>query len=175
MKLGSTVTLTYTGKLDDGTVFGFATADEPMKFQTGMDMTIDGFEAAILEMNEVGEKKTFTVGEYDATASTLTTSSRASLWSRSPVRHELKVGKRIWMSNSKDGDPTPATIIEIDKEQGEVVFDLNHPLAGKQLTFEVEILEIEDAPENFVSAREKAEHLKEQGKLLGGDQGESYR
>ena len=37
------------------------------------------------------------------------------------------------------------------------------------------ILEIEDAPENFVSAREKAEHLKEQGKLLGGDQGESYR
>ena len=91
------------------------------------------------------------------------------------MRHELKVGKRIWMSNSKDGDPTPATIIEIDKEQGEVVFDLNHPLAGKQLTFEVEILEIEDAPENFVSAREKAEHLKEQGKLLGGDQGESYR
>lgn len=175
MKLGSTVTLTYTGKLDDGTVFGFATADEPMKFQTGMDMAIDGFEAAILEMNEVGERKTFTVSEYDAYGEYLDDFVARVPMEQIPVRHELKVGKRIWMSNSKDGDPTPATIIEIDKEQGEVVFDLNHPLAGKQLTFEVEILEIEDAPENFVSAREKAEHLKEQGKLLGGDQGESYR
>ena len=66
-------------------------------------------------------------------------------------------------------------VIEIDKEQGEVVFDLNHPLAGKALTFEVEILEIEDAPENFVSAQEKTEHLKQQSKLLGADQADSYR
>ena len=65
MQLGSTVTLVYTGKLDDGTVFGFADADNPMKFQTGMDMTIDGFEKAILEMNEVGEKKSFVVNEYE--------------------------------------------------------------------------------------------------------------
>ena len=48
MQLGSTVTLVYTGKLDDGTVFGFATEEKPMKFQTGMDMAIDGFEKAIL-------------------------------------------------------------------------------------------------------------------------------
>ena len=50
MKLGSTVTLTYTGKLDDGTVFGFATADEPMKFQTGMDMTIDAITLSPLAL-----------------------------------------------------------------------------------------------------------------------------
>ena len=175
MQLGSTVTLTYTGKLDDGTVFGYATAEEPMKFQTGMDMAIDGFEAAILEMNEVGEKKTFTIDEYAAYGEYLDDFTARIPMEQIPVRHELKVGKRIWLSSSKDGSPTPATIIEIDKDNGEVVFDLNHPLAGKSLTFEVEILGIEDAPENFVSAREKAEHLKEQSKLLGGDQGESYR
>lgn len=175
MQLGSTVTLTYKGTLDDGTVFGYATAENPMKFQTGMDMAIDGFEAAILEMEEVGEKKTFTVSEYDGYGEYLDDFTARIPMEQIPMRHELKVGKRIWLSNSKDGDPTPATIIEIDNDKGEVVFDLNHPLAGKQLTFEVEILDIEDAPENFVSAREKAEHLKEQGKLLGGDQGESYR
>lgn len=174
MKLGSTVTLTYTGKLDDGTVFGYATAEEPMKFQTGMDMAIDGFEAAILEMNEVGEKKTFTVNQYDAYGEYLDGFTANVPLEQIPVR-DIKVGKRIWMSNSKEGDLTPATVIEIDKDKGEVIFDLNHPLAGKDLTFEVEILEIEDAPENFVSVREKAEHLKRQGKLLGADQGESYR
>ena len=53
--------------------------------------------------------------------------------------------------------------------------DFNHPLAGKDLTFEVEIKSVEAAPENFVSEHEKRQHMKEQSKLLGGDQGESYR
>lgn len=67
MDLGSTVTLVYTGKLEDGTVFGYATEENPMVFQTGMDMAIDGFEKEILAMEGFeGEKKTFTVGQYDA-------------------------------------------------------------------------------------------------------------
>lgn len=171
MKLGSTVTLVYTGKLDDGTVFGFATEEKPMKFQTGMDMAIDGFEKAVLEMNEVGEKKTFVVDEYEGYGEYL-----EDFVARIPVEQiptDVRVGKRIWLANSEDGAPTPATVLEI--EDGVALFDLNHPLAGKKLTFEVEILEIEDAPENFVSAAEKAAHMKEQSKLLGGDQGIDYR
>ena len=114
MDLGSTVTLVYTGKLEDGTVFGYATEENPMVFQTGMDMAIDGFEKEILAMEGFeGEKKTFTVGQYDA--------------------------------------------------------------YGEYLTFEVEIKSVEAAPENFVSEHEKRQHMKEQSKLLGGDQGESYR
>lgn len=171
MQLGSTVTLTYKGTLEDGTVFGYATKDNPMKFQTGMDMAIDGLEAAILEMNEVGEKKTFTVSEYDAYGEYL-----EDYTARIPVEQiptEVTVGKRVWLANSEDGSPTPATVLEV--KNGEALFDLNHPLAGKSLTFEVEILEIEDAPENFVAAAEKARHMKEQSKLLGGDQGIDYR
>lgn len=171
MQIGSTVTLTYKGTLEDGTVFGYATKEQPMKFQTGMDMVIDGLEAAILEMNEVGEKKTFTLSEYEAYGEYLEDHT-----TRIPVEQiptEVKVGKRVWMANSEDDAPVPATVLEVSN--GEALFDLNHPLAGKSLTFEVEILEIEDAPENFVAAAEKARHLKEQSKLLGGDQGIDYR
>lgn len=172
MQLGSTVTLVYTGKLDDGTVFGFATEEKPMKFQTGMDMAIDGFEKAILEMNEAGEKKTFTVDEYGAYGEYLEGHVAKIPLEQIPV-NDVKVGKRIMLSSSEDGAPMPATVLDIT--DGLVTFDLNHPLAGKSLTFEVELLEVEDAPEDFVSAAEKAQHLKEQTKLLGGDQGEDFR
>lgn len=67
----------------------------------------------------------------------------------------------------------PVTVTAV--ENGVAIFDMNHPLAGKDLTFEVEILEIEEPPENFVSAAEKARHLKEQQKLLGGDQADDFR
>lgn len=172
MQLGSTVTLVYTGELDDGTVFGFATEEKPMKFQTGMDMAIDGFEKAILEMNEAGEKKTFTVDEYGAYGEYLEGHVAKIPLEQIPV-NDVKVGKRIMLSSSEDGAPMPATVLDIT--DGLVTFDLNHPLAGKSLTFEVELLEVEDAPEDFVSAAEKAQHLKEQAKLLGGDQGEDFR
>ena len=172
MQLGSTVTRVYTGKLDDGTVFGFDTEEKPMKFQTGMDMAIDGFEKAILEMNEAGEKKTFTVDEYGAYGEYLEGHVAKIPLEQIPV-NDVKVGKRIMLSSSEDGAPMPATVLDIT--DGLVAFDLNHPLAGKSLTFEVELLEVEDAPEDFVSAAEKAQHLKEQAKLLGGDQGEDFR
>ncbi len=172
MELGSTVTLTYKGTLDDGTVFGYATAEKPMIFQTGMDMAIDGFENEILAMNEVGEKKTFTLDEYAAYGEYIDNLTQVIPREQIPVG-DIRVGKRIWLSSSDDGQPMPATVIEVDMHN--VKFDLNHPLAGKNLTYEVEILAIEPAPENFVSAQEKARHLKEQSKLLGGDQADSYR
>ncbi|MBR5260474.1 MAG: FKBP-type peptidyl-prolyl cis-trans isomerase [Eggerthellaceae bacterium] len=172
MELGSTVTLVYKGTLDDGTVFGFATEEKPMVFQTGMDMAIDGFENAILEMNEVGEKKTFTIDEYAAFGEYIENFTQVIPREQIPVR-DIRIGKRIWLSSSDDGQPMPATVVDFDNHS--VTFDLNHPLAGKSLTYEVEILAIEAAPENFVSAQEKARHMKEQSKLLGGDQGDSYR
>ena len=172
MELGSTVTLTYKGTLDDGTVFGYADKDNPMKFQTGMDMVIDGFEEEILAMNEVGEKKSFIVDQYKAYGEYLDDFTQKIPHEQIPISG-LKPGKRVNLVNSDDGRPMQATVIAIS--DGIVEFDLNHPLAGRNLNYEVEILEIEEPPENFVSAREKAEHLKQQSKLLGGDQGDDYR
>ncbi len=172
MEIGSTVTLTYEGKLEDGTVFGYATKEDPMKFQTGMDMVIDGLEEGIMGMNSVGEKKTIVVDQYKAYGEYLDDFIQKIPLEQIPVGN-IRPGKRIWLSNSDDGNPTPATVIKV--EDGMAIFDMNHPLAGHELTFEVEILEIEEPPENFVSAREKAEHLKQQSKLLGGDQAASFR
>ena len=172
MDLGSTVTLVYTGKLEDGTVFGYATEENPMVFQTGMDMAIDGFEKEILAMEGVeGEKKTFTVDQYEAYGEYLDDYVVVIPTHQIPKR-DIKVGSRLWMAND-EGEPTLGTVIEI--EGGNAKFDLNHPLAGKDLTFEVEIKSVEAAPENFISEHEKRQHMKEQSKLLGGDQGESYR
>lgn len=173
MELGSTVTLTYTGKTPDGEVFGYADIEKPMKFQTGMDMAIDGFEREILAMEgKPGEKKTFIVDQYDAYGEYLEDFVQQVPLEQVP-RGDVKIGQRIWMSSSEDGNPMPVTVKAV--ESGMVTFDMNHPLAGQDLTFEVELLEIEEPPENFVSAQEKAEHMKQQSKLLGADQGESFR
>ncbi len=172
MEIGSTVKLIYKGTLDDGTVFGFATEEEPMEFQTGMDLVIDGFEREILAMNEVGEKKKFTISEYDAFGEYLEDYTQKIPLEQVPIG-DLKPGKRVLLTNSDDGNPMQVTVIDVS--DGMVEFDLNHPLAGQKLTYEVEILGIEEPPENFISAKEKAEHLKQQSKLLGGDQGDDFR
>lgn len=144
MKLGSTVRLTYTGTLEDGTVFGYAKPNAPMEFQTGMDLTIEGFEREILKM-EAGEKKTFTLDEYSAYGEYL-----EDLTSTVPVEtvplKGLEVGMRIWLAGD-GGEKFPAKVLDITGS--DVVFDLNHPLAGHSLTYEVEILSVEDPEEGW--------------------------
>lgn len=162
MKLGSTVRLTYTGTLDDGTVFGYAKADDPMEFQTGMDLVIDGLEKEILEMNEVGEKRTFTISCYDAYGEYLEENFQKVPLENLPMK--VSVGTRVWMLD-ENNQKFPTTCTEITDNHA--VLDMNHPLAGKDLTFEVELVGLEDAPENFVSAKEKAEKIAEQNRAMG--------
>lgn len=141
MKLGSTVRLLYTGTLEDGTVFGYAKPSQPMEFQTGMDLTIPGFEREVLTMSE-GEKKTFTLNEYDAYGEYLDGLVESVPVESVPLKN-IEVGNRIFLTMD-DGSKAPVTILDITGT--EVVFDMNHPLAGKSLTFEVEILSV-DEPE----------------------------
>ncbi|MDO4501959.1 MAG: FKBP-type peptidyl-prolyl cis-trans isomerase [Coriobacteriia bacterium] len=162
MKLGSTVTLTYTGTLEDGTVFGVGTPEQPMVFQTGMDMVIAGLEKEILEMNEVGEKRSFKVGMYDAYGEYL--EGCLSRVPREAMTIDAKVGRRVWLAG--DGDErVPTTVVEVTNN--EVVLDLNHPLAGKDLFFEVEILAIEEPPENFVPAEVRKKEQERLQRMLG--------
>lgn len=144
MRLGSTVKLLYTGTLEDGTVFGYAKESQPMEFQTGMDLTIPGFEKEVLQMSE-GEKKTFTLSEYDAYGEYLDDLVEVVPVENIPLKN-IEVGNRIWLTGD-DGEKFPVTILDINSK--EVTFDMNHPLAGKKLTFEVEILSVEEPEEGW--------------------------
>jgi len=144
MNLGSTVKLIYTGTLEDGTVFGYAKPEGPMEFQTGMDLTIPGFEKEILTMSE-GEKKTFTVGQYDAYGEYLDDLVEIVPVENVPLKN-IEIGNRIWLTGD-DGNKFPVTVLDINSK--EITFDMNHPLAGKDLTFEVEILSVDEAEEGW--------------------------
>lgn len=164
MKLGSTVTLAYTGTLEDGTVFGYAKTDNPMVFQTGMDMAIDGFEKAVLEMNEVGEKKTFTLNEYEAYGEYLEGRTITIPLEQVPQGRAV-VGKLAYLQSEEGGQPVPATCVGVS--DGCAEYDLNHPLAGKRLTFEVELLDMQDVPDGFVPLAERKRHMERQYGFYG--------
>ena len=144
MKLGSKVKLLYTGTLEDGTVFGYAKEAEPMEFQTGMDMTIPGFEKEIMTMEE-GEKKTFTVGMYEAYGEYLEDLVETVPVEQVPLKN-IEVGMRVFLAGEA-GDKIPVTIKDITGT--EVTFDMNHPLAEHDLTFEVEILSVEEPEDGW--------------------------
>ena len=156
MQLGSTVTLHYVGTLEDGTEFGRTTPDNPMTFQTGMDLVINGLEKEILAMNEIGEKKTFTVNQYEAYGEYL--EDQFTEVPRQLIPRDLQVGQVIPMAN-EEGEQFLATVVQKSSEK--IKFDLNHPLAGKDLTFAVEIIDIEDAPENFIPMEERRKMMEE--------------
>lgn len=149
MKLGSTVKLLYTGTLEDGTVFGYAKPEQPMEFQTGMNLAIDGFEKEVLAM-EAGEKKTFTVGMYDAYGEYLDDLVESVPVEQVPLKN-VEVGMRVFMT-AESGDKVPVTIKDITGT--EITFDMNHPLAGKDLTFEVEILSVEEPEDGWEPPQE---------------------
>jgi peptidylprolyl isomerase len=138
---GTTVTLHYTGTFEDGTVFDSSRErDEPMTVTVGTGDLIEGFDDALQGMT-AGESKTFTLeatqayGDHDPDA---TTTLDRSVF---PGDFVFTEGMKVPLTGP-GGQPFLATITEINDNN--VVADLNHPMAGKALTFEVEVLTAED-------------------------------
>ena len=138
IKDASVVTLHYTGKLDDGTVFDSSKGKEPLTFTIGKQQVIPGFEKPLLGM-EAGEKKSFTVSKedgYQHHPELIQIVPRGS----APPNMELKEGM-ILALRAPTGQVVPAKITKLTDT--EITLDLNSPLAGKELTFEVEIVKVE--------------------------------
>jgi peptidylprolyl isomerase len=137
-KKGDTVHVHYVGRLDDGTVFDSSEGREPLEFKVGEGRVIPGFEKAV-EGLAVGEKKASRVPADQAYGQ-----RSDELIIRVP-REELAdglapaVGQRLEMVTT-DGRKVPVTVIDATEEALEV--DANHPLAGQDLTFEVELVKI---------------------------------
>ncbi|WP_092347034.1 FKBP-type peptidyl-prolyl cis-trans isomerase [Desulfuromusa kysingii] len=138
----NTVTVKYTGKLADGTIFDASPEDSPLSFIIGRGEVIKGFETAVLGMFQ-GETKTVVIAPEQAYGETnpalIEEICRADL----PENLELIEGGQLEVTQA-DGS---ILLLMIDKVTDEAVtLNSNHPLAGKELTFVIEMLEVDTAP-----------------------------
>ncbi len=137
-KSGDTVKIQYTGRLDDNSVFDTSVDRDPIQLTIGQGRTIPALEEAIIGM-ETGESKTIEIlaeQAYGAHQKELVhTVSRKVL----PAEMEPKIGQRL-KAISVDGREFSVTIRDISEKT--VTMDANHPLAGKDLTFDIELVEI---------------------------------
>jgi peptidylprolyl isomerase len=137
-KSGDTVKVHYTGKLDDGTVFDTSAEREPLQFTIGQGQLIPDFEQAVVGMNP-GESKTVQIPSENAYGPHRAEMVMEVDRSEFPEDLEPKVDQRLQVSQS-DGRTFPVTVTDVSESK--VTLDANHPLAGKDLTFEVELSEI---------------------------------
>ena len=137
---GSIVKVNYTGTLEDGTVFDSSREEgrEPLGFTVGEGAVIDGFEEAVNGMR-VGDKKTITIPADKAYGQHLDELVIVVDRSELSVGLDPVVGQHLNMQH-----PTAGTIevVVVAVSETTITIDANHPLAGKDLTFEIELLEV---------------------------------
>ncbi len=137
---GDHVHVHYTGRLEDDTVFDESDEDTPLAFTLGENQVIPGFERAVLGM-EPGDEKTTEIAPDDAYGDhredMVMELGRAEL----PDDLEPQIGQQLKL-RLQDGRTVPVLIREISDES--VTIDANHPLAGRTLVFEIELVDIED-------------------------------
>ena len=137
-KSGDTVHVHYTGKLDDGSVFDTSEGRDPLTFQLGKGMVVPGFETAVTGM-AVGEKKTVTFPSEEAYGPRLEQLTFTVPRENLPPGYDPKEGEMLRME-TKDGRQMDVLVTSADAAG--VRLDANHPLAGKDLTFDVELVKI---------------------------------
>jgi peptidylprolyl isomerase len=139
---GMYVSVTYTGTLENGEQFDSSEGRPPLELKLGAGQMIPGFEAAVAGM-ALNETKVFTLGPEEAYGQR--DESRTHEFPRKDIPSDIKpeVGHILTLT-AKDGRQIPARVVAVDEEK--VTFDLNHPLAGEALTFDIKVVGINDAP-----------------------------
>ena len=138
---GKKVKTHYRGTLDDGTQFDCSyDRNEPIEFTCMAGQMIPGFDPAVKDM-AVGEKKTVKIPAADAYGEYNPQAVQEVPVSKVPNADQLPVGQTVYMQ-SGDGQIFPVFVQSI--EDGIVTFDMNHELAGKDLNFDIELVEVED-------------------------------
>lgn len=137
-KSGDAVKIHYDGFLDDGTLFGSSRGEKPVEFTIGAGEVIPGFENAVINMEE-GDTKTVTISPEDGFGRYKEALIKTISTSKLPSHIEPKVGKVLVLRADAEND-VRATIRDVTEK--EVTLDVNHPLAGKELKVEIELLEI---------------------------------
>lgn len=138
VKQGDTVQIHYTGTLADGSVFDSSAGRDPLEFTVGSGQIIPGLDAAMEGMS-VGEKRLVEIPSDQAYGPVHPEARRAVPREEIPEEVPMEVGTQVHAHNEQ-GQMMTLTIIEIT--DAHVVLDANHPLAGKDLTFDVELVSI---------------------------------
>jgi peptidylprolyl isomerase len=138
VKNGDTVRVHYTGKLTSGEQFDSSAGREPLEFTVGAGQMIKGFDAALPGMN-IGEKKTINIqpaeGYGERSDEAIINFPKENV----PEDMQLEPGMSLTLSNQY-GQPFPVVVQEIKEDV--VVLDANHFLAGQELVFDIELVEI---------------------------------
>jgi peptidylprolyl isomerase len=137
-KSGDKVKVHYHGKLTDGTTFDSSEGRDPLEFTVGSGQVIKGFDDAIVDMG-VGEKKTVNIPVDQAYGQRNDDMMMEYPKSEFPADMIPEVGMELHMSDNM-GNVFPVVITEVLDDA--VVLDANHPLAGEDLTFEIELVSI---------------------------------
>jgi peptidylprolyl isomerase len=135
---GDNVRVHYTLKLDDGTVFDSSRDREPLEFSIGKRQVIKGFEDAVIGMT-VGGSKTIKIPFMDAYGPYREDLVLRLKRSQLPSHIELREGLHLQLTQP---DGTIVNVVVTDISEDTVTLDANYPLAGKDLTFEIELVEI---------------------------------
>ena len=137
-KAGDTVAIHYTGTLADGSQFDSSEGRDPLRFTLGSGQIIAGLDAAITGMSQ-GEKKSVTIAAAEAYGDHRPEAVQAVPRAQIPAEIPLEVSGGLQVQ-TPDGQTIPVTVTSVTDE--EVTLDANHPLAGNDLTFAVELVEI---------------------------------
>lgn len=136
-KNGNVVKVHYTGKLEDGRVFVTSLNRDPLQFQIGDDQLIPGFEQAIIGM-KVGESKTAKVPPEKAFGTYH--QEKVHVIDRGQFPAEVEIGQKYQFGQGEN-EPTVVMVTEITEESVKV--DGNHPLAGQNLIFDIQLLAVQ--------------------------------
>lgn len=138
VKSGDSVRIHYTGTLDDGTEFDSSTGTDPLEFTVGSGQIIPGLDKALPGM-EVGDKKTVRVPADEAYGAHDPDASQEVPKDQFPADIPVEVGTQLQVQ-TPDGQVVQVVIIAVTEETA--TLDANHPLAGKDLTFDIELMSI---------------------------------
>ncbi|MCP4570233.1 MAG: peptidylprolyl isomerase [FCB group bacterium] len=137
-KNGDSVKVHYTGKLEDGTVFDSSKDRQPLEFKLGAGNVIPGFDSGITGM-AIGDSKTVTIPPDQAYGEVRKDLLVEVDKGEFPKDIKPEIGQELQVQQP-DGTPVSVTIVDVQDEK--VTLDANHPLAGKTLIFDIELVEI---------------------------------
>jgi len=135
---GNTVSVHYTGTLNDGTQFDSSQGRDPLSFQVGDGQVIPGFDNAVVGMT-VGDSKTFTISADEAYGPKNEEAIQEVSKTRFPEGYDAQVGQSVTGQNEIGQNFQALIIAEADET---ITLDFNHPLAGQDLTFNVELVSV---------------------------------